>query len=307
MGHFHHHSGHAHDHTHSHAGSPERQRNIALVFFLNLSFTAVELVGGILTGSVAILADALHDLGDSVALGFAWIMERLAGKGRSERFSYGYGRFSLLSALINALILLLGVGVMLHLSLERFREPVSPNASGMIVLALVGIAFNGAGALLLRRGESLNEKVLSWHLLEDVLGWIAILCGGALLLFFDLPWIDPALSIAFCVFILYNVFGLLRQTMGIFLQSVPRQIDARTIELELMRIPGVHSLHDTHVWSLDGQKHILTTHIVVEDDTPSARAITIKEEARHIFLHHAIDHATIEIECLSEHCLLRNC
>ncbi|MBE7439939.1 MAG: cation transporter [Spirochaetales bacterium] len=305
MGHFHHHGGHTH--THDPATSPGRQRNIALVFFLNLSFTAIELVGGLLTGSVAILADALHDLGDSLSLGFAWFMERLAGRGRSERFSYGYGRFSLLSALVNALVLLGGVGFMLHLSLERLREPAMPGAVGMIVLALVGIAFNGFGALLLRRGESLNEKVLSWHLLEDVLGWVAILTGGVLLLFFHWPWVDPLLSIVFCVFILYNVVGLLRQTMGIFLQSVPRQIDTRAIELELMCIPGVHSLHDTHVWSLDGQKHILTTHVVVEDEIPSGRAIAIKEEARHIFLHHAIDHATIEIECLSEHCLLRNC
>ena len=297
-------SGHGHHHHHHHHGGT---RGIALAFFLNATFTVIEFIGGFLTGSVAILSDALHDLGDTASLGLSFALEKFARKKRDPNFSYGYRRFSLLAALLNGAILLAGSFLILWEAVPRFWNPSEPHALGMMGLGLLGILFNGLGALGLRGGQTMNEKMLTWHLLEDVFGWVAILIGGGLVYLFQVAWVDPLLAVGFTLFTLYNVFLITRQTARIFLQSVPASMDVKRMESEVEELPEIHSVHDTHVWSMDGEFNVLTTHVVVRDEIPDDRLLPVKREVRGVLARHNIQHATIEMERPDEQCHLREC
>lgn len=210
-------------HNHNHESSDSR---IGWAFFLNLGFTIVEFIGGWLTNSTAIMADAVHDLGDSLSIGLAWILSKIAHKQANDTYSYGYQRFSLLGALVNGAVLIGGSIWVLSEAIPRLSDPEMPHAQGMIVLAIFGIAVNGFAAYKLSHGKSLNERVLNWHLLEDVLGWVAVLLVAVVLSFVDLPVLDPLLSIGFTLFILFNVTKTLIDTIKIFLQATPDKSSA---------------------------------------------------------------------------------
>ncbi len=180
-----------HDHIHHRGGS----KNIRTAFFLNVTFTIIEIIGGIMTNSMAILSDAVHDLGDSLSLGMAWYFQGLSSKGRDKSFSYGYGRFSLLGALINVCVLLIGSILILWKTIPRLLAPEAVDTTGMMILAVIGVIFNGLAVYRMRGGKSLNERVVALHLMEDVLGWVAVLIGSIIMHFFDLPIIDPILSL----------------------------------------------------------------------------------------------------------------
>lgn len=248
------------DHKHPHAQSHSREK-IRTAFLLNLSFTFLEIIGGIWSNSVAILSDAVHDLGDSVSLGLAWYFDRVSDQEKDHRFSYGYRRFSLLGALFNALILLVGSVVVLFRAIPRLFTPDPAAAPRMILFAVIGILVNGFAALNLRDNSSLNARVISWHLMEDVLGWAAVLVVAVILLFVDLPILDPILSILITFYILYHIMVNLRETIFVFLQSIPSEIDVQEIQGKINAVKGVKSSHHTHVWSLDGESHVLSTHV----------------------------------------------
>lgn len=287
---------HDHEHGHQHNHHGESAGNIKVAFFLNLGFTIIEIVGGILTNSMAILSDALHDLGDSLSLGIAWFLERYSGKKMDHKFTYGYGRFSLLGALLNGVILVAGSIIILAQAIPRFFSPEEVNPQGMIIFSLIGILANGLAVLRLKKGTSLNEKVVSWHLLEDVLGWVVVLFGSVMLMFFDLPWIDPVLSIFITLFVLYNVFKNLKETLNVFLQGVPYSISIGELEDEIVEKTGVLAAYHTHVWSLDGERNLISLHIVVRDDSSREDIIEMKRKIRGLLLERAIDHATIEVD-----------
>ncbi|MBT3464129.1 cation transporter, partial [archaeon] len=215
--------GHSHNHDHNH--DSDSTTNLKVVFFLNLSFTVVELIGGIFTNSVAIIADSLHDFGDSLSLGLSWFLDNYSKKERSNKFSYGYKRFSLLSALINSTILVIGSIFVLYTSIPRFMNPETSNYKGMLLLAILGIIVNGIAVLRLKKGNSINEKVVSWHLLEDVFGWVAVLIISVVNMFVSLPILDPLLAIVFTLIIFSNAIKNLKPIVAIFLQSTPQNID----------------------------------------------------------------------------------
>jgi len=170
---------------------PEREERVRLAAFLNVAFTIIEVIGGFWTNSLAILSDALHDLGDSIALLVSWLFERGAKKSPDAKYTFGYQRLSLFSAIFSASILIAGSIIITYQAIPRLLNPETVNAFGMVGIAVIGITFNAVGFFLLKKGESLNEKVLSWHLLEDVLGWIAILVGGVIMYFSEFYLIDP--------------------------------------------------------------------------------------------------------------------
>jgi len=259
--HDHDHRGH-HHHHHHHNGAD----NIAVVFFLNLAFTIVEIFGGIFTNSVAILSDALHDMGDTVALGLAWYFQKLSHKGRTDQFTFGYKRFNTLGAIITGLILVIGSVYIFLESVPRLFHPEEVNAKGMIWLAILGVIVNGAAVLKLRTGKdpSLNEKMITWHLIEDVLGWIVVLIGSIILLFFNLPWIDPLLSILITSYILYNVVKNLWNASKIILQGTPSRFSIDAIKENICRQDGVEDVRNIQLWSLDGEHHIFSAHIVAD-------------------------------------------
>ena len=197
--------------------------NIRTAFFLNLSFTLVEIVGGILTNSIAIMSDALHDLGDSISLGLSWKLQNLSERKRDQKFSFGYRRFSLLGSLINGLVLIAGSILILSEAIPRLFNPETPHAKGMLALALLGIVVNGAAVFKLQKGKSLNERAVSWHLLEDVLGWFAVLVVSIVMMFKNMPILDPVLSIIITLWVLYNIAGNLKKTFFVFLQARARR------------------------------------------------------------------------------------
>lgn len=282
----------AQDHHHHH----NKQKNIKAAFLLNLSFTVIEIIGGLWTNSMAILSDAVHDLGDAISLGSAWYLERYADKKPDEKYSFGYARFSLLSALLNSLILVGGSVLVLVRSIPRILNPQEVHPEGMLVFAILGILINGAAVLKMRSGTSLNEKAVSWHLLEDVLGWAVILVGSIILLFFDVPVIDPLLSVFITLYVMFNVGKNIKQILHILLQGVPQMYSIVEIEKDLEENTEAVSVHHTHLWSLEGEKMLFSTHVVVPENMENKDIMKLKESVRSILYKQGIEHITIEIE-----------
>ncbi len=299
MHHHHHHHGHHHHHSADEHGS---QRNMVWAFFLNLGFSLVELIGGVVFNSTAILADAVHDLGDSMAIGLAWVLQKFSTRTADNKFTYGYRRFSLLGALINTVILTTASIWVLTEAISRLQNPVMPNPTGMVWLAFLGVAVNGYAAWRLRKGKSLNERALNWHLLEDVLGWVAILILAVLLHFFTWPILDPLLSIVFTAFILFNVLKLLFATAKVFLQAVPDSDLRGTILARLEKFAEVREVHHLHFWSLDGERHVLTAHLLLEDCLSADAQMTLKERIAEQLAEYHLEHTTIEFEFPGELC-----
>jgi cobalt-zinc-cadmium efflux system protein len=275
---------------------PKREERVRFAMFVNFAFIIVEIVGGLWTNSLAILSDALHDFGDSIALLVSWLFERGAKRAPDAKYTFGYQRLSLFSALFSAAVLVGGSIVIIFQAIPRFFSPESVNAFGMVSIAVIGIAFNGAGFSLLKRGESLNEKVLSWHLLEDVLGWIGILVGGIVIYFWKLYLIDPIITLALTVFILYNVAKNLKEAISILLQGVPKHINLEAVKQDIKIIKGVHDMHDIHIWSLEGETDVFSAHVVVDDETLEKRPQQTKQTIKDTLKKHHIEHSTIELE-----------
>jgi cobalt-zinc-cadmium efflux system protein len=296
MAHEHHH------HTHDHGLPGEGTKNIALAFYLNLFFCVIELVGGMLTNSVAILSDALHDLGDSVSLGMAWYFQKVSKKKPDGKYTYGYKRFSILSALLNSLILLSGSGIVMYECVIRLFHPVHSNAQGMFLLAVMGVLVNGFAALRLKKGGSLNERVVSLHLLEDVLGWVAVLIASIVMMFTDVTILDPILSIGISCFILYNVYHNLRKAFRVILQGKPEGVDESDLRESLLGLKPVIDLHDLHIWTMDSEYLVLTVHLILPDSTTENERQALRAAAHELLKSKGIQHATIEMESASENC-----
>ena len=290
-------------HNHNHTTT---SKNFKTVFLLNLGFTLFEIVGGILTNSIAIISDALHDFGDSISIGLAWFLEKYSHKKSDNKYSYGYGRFSLLGALINAMVLIIGSTFVLANAIPRIIEPQAANAEGMIIFAVIGVIVNGAAVFKLKNEESMNARVMMLHLLEDVLGWIAILAVAIALLFWQTYILDAILSIMITLYILFSVIVNLKKTIALFLQATPDHIQLEMIDEKLKSIDKVISSHHTHVWSLDGANHILTTHLIVDKYTTRDEIVRIKSKCKQLFEDLKMTHFTIEIELEDEVCLMKN-
>ena len=266
-------------------------KNIRTAFFLNLAFAFVELIGGIITNSVAILSDAVHDFGDSISLAIAWALQKKSNKAKDDKYSYGYKRFSLLSSVILSGILLVGSILILVEAIGRLFNPQEVNAQGMLWLAILGIIVNGLAALSVKRGKTLNERAVFLHIMEDVLGWIGVLVISIVMIFANLPILDPILSISITIWVLYNVYKNLKATFNILLQAFPKNVDVKKLTKEIEAIDNVISIHDLHIWTQDGNSHVMTLHIVAEKNYE-----TIKLKVREMVKAYNIDHVTIELE-----------
>ena len=293
---------HNHSHDHSHGRSSDASKRIGWAFFLNVVFTIIEFIGGWLTNSTAIMADAVHDLGDSLSIGTSWGLNKLSDKDANRTFSYGYKRFSLLGALINGVVLTIGSVWILFEAIPRLSEPEMPQAEGMLLLSIFGIAVNGYAAYKLSEGNSLNERVLNWHLLEDVLGWVAVFIVSIVLMF--KPWaiLDPILSIGFTLFILFNVIRNLKQTLMLFLQATPDKAQLERIRDDLLSNEHVSDLHHFHIWSLDGERNVMTVHLVLVGDVSTEHIQTLKNDVQGSLKKYNFEHTTVEFEFADEQC-----
>ena len=284
--------------AHSHSHSSEK---IGWAFFLNFGFTIIEFIGGWLTNSTAIMADAVHDLGDTLSIGSAWLLNKLGTKSATNEFTYGYRRLSLLGALINGIVLIVGSAWILFEAVPRLSNPEMPETEGMIVLAILGVLVNGFAAYKLHGGKSLNEKVLNWHLLEDVLGWVAVLIVAIVMQFKDWPVLDPVLSIGFTLFILFNVIRNLISTVKLFFQASPDNDLLQNVTDKLLELDGISDLHHLHIWSLDGEHHVATVHVVSQFES-KVEYLELKESVSDALQEFELSHTTIEIELTSEEC-----
>lgn len=278
------------------------QRNIFIAFLLNLVFSVFEFVGGLLTGSVAIASDAVHDLGDAASIGISYFLEKKSRKEPDESYTYGYGRFSVVGGLITTLILLLGSLVMIFHAIGKLITPTGIHYDGMLLFAVVGVCVNLGAAFLTREKGSLNQKAVNLHMLEDVLGWIVVLIGAIVMKFTDFALLDPILSIGVSAFILVSAVKNLKEILDVFLEKAPDNVDVAQIKARLEKTEGVQDVHHVHLWSMDGQRDFATMHVVTDGDPHE-----IKDRIRSLLRELGIDHVTMELEAPDEHCHERQC
>ena len=278
------------------------EKNIFFAFILNLAFSVFEFIGGVFTGSVAIISDAIHDIGDATSIGAAFFLEKKSKKQPDKKYTYGYARYSVIGSVLTTLILLLGSAMIIYNAVLRIISPTEINYNGMIIFAIVGVCINLGAALLTRDGDSLNQKSVNLHMLEDVLGWVVVLVGAIVMRFTDFYIIDPLMSIGVAIFILINALKNLKEILDLFLEKTPRDISIDEIAEHICEVEGVLSVHHIHVWSMDGHNNYATMHVVVKGDTH-----TIKHNIRGELKEHGIGHATLEIETEGEHCYEEHC
>ena len=278
------------------------EKNILIAFLLNLSFSVFEFFGGIFTGSVAILSDALHDLSDAISIGISWYFERLSKKQPDKKYTYGYKRYSVVGGLITTTVLIVGSLVVIVNAVLRIFNPVSINYNGMIILAVIGAGVNLCAAFFTKDGDSLNQKAVNLHMIEDVLGWLVVLVGAIIMRFTDIKIIDPILSLGVAIFILVNSLKNLKQITGVFLEKTPENLNVDKIKEHLLEVKGVKDVHHIHLWSIDGENNYITMHIVCDDDFAKIKA-EVKEELTHL----GISHSTLEMENEEEACGEKEC
>lgn len=278
------------------------ERNILIAFILNLAFSVFEFVGSIITGSVAIASDAVHDIGDAASIGVSYFLEKKSKKQPDEKYTYGYARYSVLGGFITTLILISGSAVMIYNAVSKIIHPTQINYNGMIVFAVVGVCVNFCAAFFTREGDSVNQKAVNLHMLEDVLGWAVVLVGAVVMRFTDFNLIDPIMSIGVSVFILINAVKNLKPVFELFLEKAPHNIEVAEIKSHIEEIDGVLGVHHIHLWSIDGQNNFATLHVVTDCDVH-----IIKDRIREEMHEHGIGHVTIETETSGEHCHEEEC
>lgn len=278
------------------------EKNILLAFLLNLAFSIFEFIGGIFTGSVAIASDAVHDVGDAVSIGFSFFFEKKSKKQPDETYTYGYARYSVIGGVITTIILLLGSIMVIYNAILRLIKPTEINYNGMIIFALVGVGVNLCAAILTHKGDSLNQKAVNLHMLEDVLGWVIVLVGAIVMRFTNISILDPLMSITVALFIFINALKNLGGAINLFLEKTPRGVNISELKEHLCEIDGVVDVHHVHVWSMDGHSHYATMHVVA-----NGNAYEIKEKVREELKAHGIGHVTLELESEGEHCHNQRC
>ena len=272
-------------------------KNILIAFILNLSFSIFELIGGTFTNSVAIISDAIHDIGDALSIGISYFLEKKSKKQPDEKYTFGYIRYSVMGSAITTVILLFGSIVVIYNSILRFFNPVKINYDGMILFAVFGVIVNFLAAFFTRKGHSLNQKSVNLHMLEDVLGWIVVLIGAVVMKFTDISLIDSILSISVALFILVNALKNFKSILDLFLEKIPNNISIPEIKEHLVEIKEIEDIHHIHIWSIDGYNNYATMHVVT--NTPGH---DIKNKIREELKEHGINHVTIELEEKGEKC-----
>ena len=281
------------------------EKRILLAFLLNLFFTFVEIWGSILTGSVTILSDAIHDFGDCIALGMSWRMEKLSKRPANLRYQFGYGRFSVVAGLVNNMILLMGGVVLIVTSMQRFFDPKPIDGRGMFLFALFGILINGFAMILTAKGKSINERTISMHMLEDVLTWVAVLVVGIVMCFYELPVLDSLLSIGMTFVIFAGVIKNLWKIFAIITVRCPiTEKEYRRLWGELDGLTEFGGMEELRLFSMDGEDLygevglVLYEEIAAED--MEVLFLRVKEECTRAGILQAIIQIRYEINVTGE-------
>ena len=278
------------------------EKNILIAFILNLSFAIFEFIGGIFTGSVAIISDAIHDIGDATGIGISFFLEKKSKQRADEQYTYGYMGYSVIGGAITTLILLIGSITVIFNAISKIISPSEINYNGMIIFAFIGVSVNLAAAIITRKGKSINQKAVNLHMLEDVLGWIVVLIGSIVMRFTDFYIIDPLMSIGVAIFILVSSIKNLKEVLELLLCKAPKDINVSELKAHIAEIDGIIDIHHIHVWSADGHNNYATMHIVTNGDHSE-----IKNAVRKELSEHNISHATLELELENENCEEKHC
>ena len=277
------------------------EKNILIAFILNLTFSIIEFFGGIITNSVAILSDSIHDMSDALSLGISYFLERKSKKEANNKYTYGYIRYSVLGGLITTVILMVGSLLVIYNAFGRIINPVEIDYQKMIVFAIAGVVLNFMAAYFTKDGDSINQKSVNLHMLEDVLGWIVVLIGAVVMNFTDIKILDPIMCIGVAIFILINALKNLKKVLDLFLEKTPKDVDINKIKEKLIKIDGVEDIHHIHVWSIDGYNNYATMHIVSKSENIKEIKKQIREELENNNICHVIleteDEACEDKEC----------
>ena len=279
------------------------EKNILTAFILNISFSIFELIGGIFTNSISIISDAVHDFGDALSIGISLILEKISKKKPDEKYTYGYARYSVLGALITTIVLTIGSIFVILGGINRILNPKPINYDGMIIFAIFGVVINFLAAYFTREGNSINQKAVNLHMLEDVLGWVVVLIGSILMKFTNISLVDSIMSIGIAIFILINAFKNLKDILDLFLEKTPKDISVEEIKKHLLDIKEIEDVHHIHIWSMDGFTNYSTMHIVTEEKNIKELKNKIREEMSEL----GISHTTIEIEDKDDNCEEKEC
>ena len=268
--------------------------NISFAFFLNIIFMVVVAIGAVFTNSMAILADLLHSLSDTFALGFSWFFQRFSEKEEDNDFTYGYRRFSLLGAIITSSIVIIGSFLILVESVSRLFTPIEPHAYGMVVVAIFAIFLKILSICKIRGGKTLNERAVSIHLIGDLMGWVALLIVGGILIFFNIPILDVLLSIAITIWMIYNLAKTLFYSFKILLLQAPENVNQEKLKKDILSVEGIDDIIKFYLWSLDSEKNILTVKISLKDDLKVSDTENIKENINNLCSLQGIEDINIE-------------
>lgn len=311
-GHSHGH-GHNHGHGHSHGHTHGQLSGNSLLWatLLNVVITIAEVIGGLVSNSLALLSDAVHNLGDTIAIFLAFIANRISKFSANERKTFGYKRIEILAALFNAVTLIVIIVFLFREAWQRFNNPEEINGIVMFVVAVIGLLANLAAVLLLK-GDSkknINIKAAYLHLLGDTVSSVAVIVGSVLIIWFGITWIDPLITFLIGLYILKETYSVLREAIDILMQSTPKDIDIIAIQAELGKIEGVDNIHHVHVWNLNDSQIHFECHADVSTDLKISETSQIQHQIENILRHKfGISHVTIQFEhyCCTEKELINN-
>ena len=264
-----------------------------LAFFLNLSFAIVEFIAGGIFGSSAVLADSVHDLGDALAIGLSAFLETISNRQEDSHYTLGYKRFSLLGALVTAVILMTGSGMVILENVSKLFHPQPVNDEGLLWLGMFAISVNVLASLVIRKGQTKNESILSLHFLEDTLGWVAVILMAIVLRFTDWYILDPLLSLAISIFILSKAIPRFWSTLKIFLDAVPEGVDIQKIKKDLAELDHVASINQLNLWTMDGLEKNAIVHVCLEH---VKHMEVCKESIRNLLQERGFQNVTIEVD-----------
>jgi cobalt-zinc-cadmium efflux system protein len=301
-------AGHSHSHpdggSHGHSHAPADFGNAFLIgIVLNTAFVVIEATYGWLSGSMALIADAGHNLSDVLALMLAWAASVAAKRPPTGRFTYGYKSSTILAALANAALLLIAVGAILYETITRMADPAPVEGMTMVVIAGIGILINTGTALLFLRGraDDLNIRGAFLHMAADALVSLGVVIAGLAILWTGALWIDPAVSLAIVLVIAWGTWGLLKDSVKMSLQAVPSSISESAVRGYLAGLPGVEAVHDLHIWPMSTTETALTAHLVMPGGHPGDAFL--REIAGELEHHHRIGHTTVQVETSRENCV----
>ncbi len=269
--------------------------NISITLILSFLFNIVVIIGGLYTNSIAIVSDAIHDMTDTFCLLISWILERASLKGKNDKYTYGYQRLSILSAIITSVFVIIASLLVIYESVTRIFSVVSPNPEGMFFFSIIGIIFKGLSVYKVYNGQTYNEKAISFHLLGDVFRWLAILILSIVLMFWNVPILDPLISLIIAIWLIYTLGKTLLDSLRIMLQKVPEEYDLKKLKENILNIDNVSEILDIHLWSLDGIDLILTAKIKVES-SQKEDLLKIREEISKLSDDFDVSEETIEFE-----------